>query len=170
MHHIPAATRLANNARTIRGLFEGCDDEQLHWRPADTSWNLLEVINHLADEELLDFRTRLDLTLHAPGTAWPLIDPPSWITERHYAEHDPIKSLQRFLQEREHSIAWLKHLDAPDWTLAYEHPVIGTMTAYDVLTSWLAHDLIHIRQMLRLQYGWLKHSNPDARTDYAGNW
>jgi len=170
MHHINAATRLAHNARSIRGLFEGCEEEQLRWRPSENSWSMLEVINHLADEEHLDFRTRLDLTLFAPDQAWPPIDPPAWVTAREYNKQDAMESLQRFLAEREQSIAWLRHVEAPVWSNAYNHPVLGSMTALDVLTSWLAHDLLHIRQMLQLHFSWLARSNPDARTDYAGNW
>lgn len=163
-----AAMRMANNTRSIRFLVEGCEDLQLRWKPDARSWSLLEVLNHLSDEDAMDFRMRLDLTLHQPGVEWPQIDPPSWVTERRYNMLDTQDSLARYLQEREHSIAWLKHLQDPQWSNTYEHPKVGAITAGDLLTSWIAHDLLHIRQMTRLHFQWLQRSG--SRTDYAGEW
>ncbi len=170
MKRTDITTRLAHNARAIRALIEGCTDAQLRWKPDAAIWSMLEVLCHLADEEELDFRSRLDVTLHHPGTAWSAIDPPSWVSERAYNEQDLVESLQRFLSQREQSIAWLLHLASPDWDAAYEHPKIGRMSARDIVTSWQAHDLLHLRQLTRLHFLWLQRQSPDARTDYAGNW
>jgi hypothetical protein len=164
------ASRFAHNARAIRAMIEGCGDAQLRWKPDAAIWSMLEVLCHLADEEELDFRVRLDYTLHLPGQQWPTIDPPEWVIERAYNEQDPAESLQRFLSQREQNIAWLRHLEHPDWDAAYEHPAIGRMTARDIITSWQAHDLLHLRQLARLHFLWLERQSPDARTDYAGRW
>ena len=170
MHLPPVLTRFAHDARAIRGMIEGCEEEQLRWKPDAESWSALEVLCHLADEEEFDFRTRLEYTLFRPGVAWPGIDPPAWVTERDYNGQDPTGALQRFLAQREHSIAWLRHLHKPEWERSYEHPTIGVMTARDILVSWQAHDLLHLRQLARLHFLWLRETCPDQRTDYAGTW
>jgi len=53
---------MANQAETIRALIQDDSDEQASWRPDSDSWSVLEVINHLYDEEREDFR-HLGLTL-----------------------------------------------------------------------------------------------------------
>ena len=106
--------RLSENAQRIFVLVENIPLEQVRWKPEPDSWSILEVVNHLLDEEKLDFRMRLDITLHRTGEIWPAINPPLWVTERRYNEQDPVDSLARFLAAREESLTWLKSLTAPD--------------------------------------------------------
>ena len=61
--------RLAANVRVFEGLAGGVGAEQARWKPAPERWSILEVLNHLYDEEREDFRQRLDFTLHRPGEA-----------------------------------------------------------------------------------------------------
>jgi hypothetical protein len=60
---IAIVAQLTNQAETIRSLVQGITDEQARWKPDAKSWSLLEVINHLGDEEREDFRDHVD-----PGT------------------------------------------------------------------------------------------------------
>ncbi|MEZ4640023.1 MAG: DinB family protein [Caldilineaceae bacterium] len=46
---------LLKNAERIRCLVEGMSDQDARWKPDAESWSILEVINHLADEEEADF-------------------------------------------------------------------------------------------------------------------
>ena len=164
------AERFEHNARIFEHLVSDVSDDQARWKPAARKWSILEVVNHLADEEVLDFRTRLDLVLHKPGEPWAAIDPERWVVERRYNERELGESLARFLAEREDSIAWLAALDEPNWHNTYRHPALGELRAGDVLTSWLAHDLLHIRQITRLHYQYLAESLPGYGTAYAGAW
>ncbi|MCK5620295.1 MAG: DinB family protein [Candidatus Krumholzibacteria bacterium] len=143
--------RMAVNVDAIQSLLRGVADEQARWKPAPRKWSILEVINHLYDEERLDFRPRVDSTLHNPGKAWPLFDPKELVIERNYNERDFAQSIDEFLGERQKSLDWLGGLSSPDWSLSYEHPTIGELRAGDLLAAWLAHDLLHIRQLARLQ-------------------
>src|SRR5690606_33478745 len=126
---------------------EGVAPEQARWKPEPEAWSILEVVNHLADEEVEDFRTRIDFTLHRPGDAWPGIDPQGWPAARGYLTRELMPSLDRFLEERRHSVAWLRGLEGRDWALGYDHPRGGTIRAGDLLAAWLDHDLVHIRQI-----------------------
>jgi hypothetical protein len=162
--------RLRANAEVLAALVADVSEEQARWRPEATKWSILEVVNHLADEEVEDFRTRLDLTLHPSGRPWPAIDPQGWVTSRGYDARDLHESLQRFLAARRHSLAWLEGLAEPDWSLAYEHPEAGRITAGDLLTSWVAHDHIHIRQLNRLHREYLVSELSGHTPDYAGEW
>ena len=165
-----AVARLAASAEVLRALVDPVDAEQARWKPAPDAWSILEVVNHLADEEAEDFRARLDLLLHHPGQPWPPIDPEGWVTARDYAGRGLAASLDRFLAERRRSLDWLAGLDAPDWERAYPHPRAGPLSAGSLLASWVAHDLLHVRQLARLHHQYTAaraHPHPVA---YAGRW
>jgi hypothetical protein len=44
------------------------------------------------------------------------------------------------------------------------------LTAGDLLTSWLAHDWLHARQLVRLRFLRSRSEHEPFRTDYAGTW
>lgn len=161
--------RLAENARVLEGLVGGVDEAQARWKPASERWSILEVSGHLYDEEVEDFRQRLDYTLHRPGEAWPKIDPRGWVTERAYNERDVGESLRKFVSERERSLTWLRGLREPDWSVAQERPQ-GVLAAGDILASWVAHDLLHVRQLARLHYEYVARAAEPYRIEYAGEW
>src|SRR6185503_9610778 len=104
-----------DNARVIESLTRNVSLEQAKWKPAPNRWSILEVVNHLDDEERDDFRARVDGLLHRPGEPMPPIDPPRWAVERRYNERDLEESVQRFKEERQKSLAWLAELREPNW-------------------------------------------------------
>jgi hypothetical protein len=162
--------RLRANADVFAALVVGVGEEQARWKPEPAQWSILEVVNHLADEEHEDFRTRLDLTLHRPDAEWPRIDPQKWVSERRYNERALGESMERFLARRRESLVWLGALVAPDWDRAHQHPRFGPIRAGDLMISWVAHDHIHIRQINRLQRDFLVASLPGDSPEYAGKW
>jgi len=162
--------RLYKNLEAVQSLVRGVGEEQVRWKPVPEEWSILEVVNHLYDEEREDFRQRLDLLLHHPDRPWPDIDPEGWAVERRYNQRDLETSLNNWLEERQRSVSWLNGLSAPAWEARYEHPRAGELAAGDLLASWLAHDFLHLHQLAQLhwQYASLV-ANPYA-VDYAGAW
>jgi len=163
-------TSLRANARVLAAQVADVTDAQARWRPHPDKWSILEVVTHLADEEVEDFRTRVELTLRSPEAAWPAIDPPGWAVERRYNEGSLEEALGRFLRERATSVAFLESLSDPDWERAHPHPRWGPIRAGDLLTSWVAHDHIHVRQLNRLHREFLVASVSRYAPDYAGQW
>lgn len=171
--HVDLSTiirRLKANADVVAAQVAGVGDEQARWKPEPTKWSILEVVTHLADEEVEDFRRRVDLTLHSPEADWPPIDPEGWAVERRYNEGNLQGALYRFVTNRSESIDWLESLEDPDWDQAHRHPRFGPISAGDLLTSWVAHDSIHIRQLNRLQREFLVTSISGYSPRYAGPW
>lgn len=162
--------RLSENADTIQSLVRRVAEEQARWKPTPEEWSILEVINHLYDEERQDFRTRLELVLHHPDQPWPGIDPGAWAVERKYNQRDLKESLNNFFKERQHSLSWLAGLSSPAWETCYEHPKAGEISAGDLLASWLAHDFLHIRQLAGLHWEYISFLAKPYSTDYAGAW
>ena len=54
------------NAQRIQRLVAGIAPDQARWKPDPESWSIVEVINHLYDEERYDFRVRLEIILFHP--------------------------------------------------------------------------------------------------------
>lgn len=161
---------LEANAPTIAALMHAIPPEQARWRPTPTDWSVLEVINHLADEEREDFRLRLDAALHRPGIAVPQNDSADWPAARAYNERDPAESLARFLDERQQSLAWLRALTAPDWSLAIPRNSGGVLRGGDLLAAWAVHDVLHLRQLVELQYHFLSTQAQPFSVGFAGDW
>jgi hypothetical protein len=149
-------TRFSANAEAIERMLKDIDEDCAKWKPEPEKWSILEVVCHLVDEERLDFRARIDSTLHKPGEQWPPIDPHAWVEAHGYSGRDIREQQLLFLAERYKSIEWLNALKSPDWDAAYEHPKLGTITAGSLLGSWLAHDYLHLCQISNLYLGYLR--------------
>ncbi len=162
-------SQFRHNAERIRALVSGISNEDARLRPTPEAWSVLEVVNHLLDEEIHDFRSHLDFILNPEGKAWELIDPQGWITERNYNQRDLAQSLEQFLAERAKSIQWLESLGAVDWEISYASKW-GTMKAGDMFASWVAHDGLHMRQLVELQRFLTERAAGDFDTSYAGDW
>jgi hypothetical protein len=162
-------SQLTRNAESIRQIVDGLSDEQARWKPDLESWSILEVINHLYDEEREDFRVRLDGVLYYPDRPLPGIDPQGWVTERQYNQRELKDSVTDFLLAREESLAWLKGLDEPNWDSVYVAP-FGPITAGDIFASWVTHDLLHMRQLVELHWAYTVGQVTPFKVDYAGTW
>jgi hypothetical protein len=162
-------SQMEANARTIRVLTAGCSDQQTRWKPDAGSWSILEVVNHLLDEEHEDFRPRIDVMLHPGEDIWFPIDPEGWVTRRRYNQRDLAPSLEAFMAARHESLAWLRGLDGADWSVSYDAP-FGTIRAGDVLAAWVAHDVLHMRQLVELKWAYLVHMVEPYSVRYAGPW
>jgi DinB family protein len=162
--------RLSTNREVFEGLLKGVDVMQARWKPSPDKWSTLEVINHLYDEEREDFRARIESVLADPHRPWPPIDPQNWVVNRGYNERELDTSLQNFLSERQKSLLWLKELSTPDWDSRYAHPDGRSLSAGDLLASWLAHDFLHLRQLARLHWQYVGAVADPYQTTYGGPW
>jgi hypothetical protein len=162
--------QLEAGATTIAALTRGVTPEQASWKPSPDAWSIVEVINHLYDEEREDFRQRVYLPLLEPGQPIPSIDPEGWVVERDYNSRDLSESLANFLDERRSSIQWLRELGDERWDTHLNHPHFNDLRAVDILYSWAAHDLLHIRQLNELHYAYLRTQAGSYIIGYAGDW
>lgn len=162
-------SQLSANKSVFKSLLEGLIVEEYLWKSEPKKWCLLEIVSHLYDEEREDFRTRVKHVLETPDIAPPPFDPASLVLKRKYMGQDYSKKLNEFLEERDKSIKWLLSLSDPKWNNAYTHPKFGKMTAKMFLANWLAHDYLHIRQILNVKFEYLKKDSGETLI-YAGNW
>ncbi|MCE7993255.1 MAG: DinB family protein [Roseivirga sp.] len=139
------------------------------WKASPDTWCLLEVTCHLVDEEIDDFRTRLRTALAPQTHPFIPIDPVGWVKSRNYMGQNFESKITDWITEREKSLDWLRGLENPDWQSAFVHDQLGAMSAGKILANWLAHDYMHIRQILRIKHAYLTEvSGQDL--SYAGKW
>ena len=161
--------QLSQNKVLFHNILKDCDEKMFLWKQSPEKWCLLEIVCHLYDEERDDFRFRTQWVLEKPNETPPPFDPINWVTEHRYIEQDYAEILDKFMDERQHSIDWLKTLENPKWDNAYEHTKMGTITAEYFFNNWLAHDYLHLRQILKLKFDYLK-QRFGGNLNYAGAW
>jgi hypothetical protein len=169
LEYLHIINELDNNRHVFHALLKDIDKNMYLWKQAPDKWCLLEIICHLYDEEREDFRARVKHSLETPDLDMPSIDPQGWVISRNYIGQDYNNKLQQFVKERDESINWLHSLPEPNWESAYSHPKFGKMTAKMFLSNWLAHDYLHIRQITKLKFDYLKYLSGED-LGYAGNW
>ncbi len=158
--------QIADNKKVFESILANITEEQARWKPARDRWSILEIVNHLSDLEREDFRRSMDLILYKPGLSWPDFNEEDWVTSRRYNQKPVKQSVMTLLNEREQSIQWLKSLRSPNWDSEYT----GTkrIKGGDLLAAWLAHDFIHLNQLLKVMHEYLALSAKPYNTDYAG--
>jgi DinB superfamily len=160
---------LQDSAEIIRALVTGVTLEEARLKPDPESCSILEVVCHLYDEEREDFRPRLDIILHRPAESWAPIDPQGWVTSRNYNERNLAEALESFLAERKKSLAWLQSLSTSNWDAEFRNQS-RSIKAGDMFAAWVAHDNLHIRQLVELRRVRLVNLVEPFDVSYAGEW
>lgn len=164
-----AIDQLDKNKTIIYTLLQGASKIEYTWKQSSDKWNLLEIICHLYDEEVEDFRTRTKNVLKTPNQRPPSFNPEDWVNDRKYAEQNFYEKLLHFLLERDKSIQYLKSLKTPLPTHGYNYKAYGHVDGLFFLTNWLAHDYLHIKQIVRLKYDYAAYCG-QRDINYAGTW
>ncbi len=160
---------LAQGIETVRRLAGGLTQVEARFKPDPATWSVLEVVCHLYDEEREDFRPRLDVILHRPQEPWSPIDPAGWVTARRYNERNLAEMLDNLAAERHRSLTWLRNLSAPNWEAEYKAP-FGPLKAGDMFAAWVAHDTLHLRQLVELRRARVLKLVGPYDVGYAGEW
>ena len=160
---------LRYSTEMIRALLAGVEPEAARLKPRAKSWSILEVVCHLYDEEREDFREHLDFILYRQSEKWHAFDTESWVTERKYNEQDFAEIQAKFFVERENSFGWLSGLLNPDWEKTYTTDY-RTISAGEMFACWVAHDNLHIRQLVKLRRMRLEEMTKPYNLEYAGDW
>ena len=160
---------LRNSTEIINNLLLGISQKEAQYKPTPEAWSILEVTCHLHDIECEDFREHLDFILHRQGEEYHVIDPQAWVKDRNYNEQGFQEMRDKFFSERQKSLQWLKGLADTDWNITYTSKY-GSMTAGEMFCSWVAHDNLHIRQLVELRRARIENITKPYPIEYAGEW
>ena len=160
---------LTNSTEMIKALLTGISQEESQIKPAPESWSILEVTCHLYDVEREDFREHLDFILHRQNEEYHAIDPQDWVIARKYNQQSFDEMKEKFFEERVKSLGWLRGLSATDWNITYTSS-FGSMSAGEMFASWIAHDNLHLRQLVELRRVHIEKITQPYDIGYAGDW
>lgn len=158
--------QLDYQGEAIAALAEGLNQQEADWRPAEEEWSVRQVFAHMVREEIVDFRRHL---LDAFKDAAPGMNLKREF-EVEEGQFELAELVEMFAEAREQSLDWLAELDDPDWGLEVKMPWGGTLKAGDILISWPAHDLLHLRQLVALRFGITEAAGKPYDIRYAGEW
>ncbi len=160
---------MVNSTEIIRALTANISQEDAQVKPSPEAWSILEVVCHLYDEEREDFREHLDFILHRQSEEWHRIDPQGWVASRKYNEQNFIEMQIKFFEERRKSLDWLIDLADADWEITYTSEY-GSVPAGEMFAAWVAHDNLHIRQLVELKRFQIERMTKPYLIEYAGEW
>src|SRR5688572_7721940 len=160
---------LLNSTKMIVALLADISQDEAQIKPNPESWSILEVVCHLYDEEREDFREHLDFILHRQNEEWHQIDPQAWVTERNYNEQNFAEIQEKFFVERQKSLDWLMEMSNANWETVYTSQY-GSTTAGEMFACWVAHDNLHVRQLVELRRVKIENITKPYNLEYAGDW
>jgi hypothetical protein len=98
-----------------------------------------------------------------------VIDPQSWIKERKYNEQNFVEMQEKFFAERKQSLAWLMGISDSNWETTYTSQY-GSASAGEMFSCWIAHDNLHLRQLVELRRMRVENIAKPYNLEYAGDW
>jgi hypothetical protein len=151
---------LSSTPAAFRALLSSAPDGALAFREAPTAWTPREVMCHVAEAEVTDWRPRVEIIVSdSADKRFTPFDREGGA--RRYAGWSVTALLDELERLRRDNLTYLSGLDLDDLALASTgiHPEFGAVTLAQLLACWAAHDLAHVNQISRAL---LKHVGPDV--------
>ena len=142
---------LERTPAVLDSLLSGLTDDWLMNNEGPETFSPYDVIGHLIHGEKTDWTARLKIILEY-GNAKTF---DRWDRVAMY-EESKSKTIQELLDElaavRKENMSWFRslHLTEADLDRKGMHPVLGDVTARNLLATWVVHDLTHIAQITRV--------------------
>lgn len=117
----------------------------------EQTFSAFDVVGHLIHAERVDWMVRLRLILEF-GEEHPFERFDRFAQARESEGKSLAQLLDEFAVVRAENLAALRALDLQPEQLEKRgrHPVLGTVTASQLLATWAAHDLTHLHQISRV--------------------
>ena len=134
----------------LESMLLGLSEEWIYGNEEGESWSPYDIVGHLVHGEKTDWIVRAELILEEESKEFPPFD--------RFAQFEESgdKSLSQLLDEfrdlRSQSLKTLEQrgLTEEDLEKTGIHPDLGEVTLTQLIATWTAHDLSHIRQIARV--------------------
>jgi hypothetical protein len=137
---------------TLAQLLSGVSDDILHRRPAPGKWSIVEIIAHLAEDELSSSWRYRQMIEH-DGVALLGFDQELWSRLGDYSSWTARDALDMFRLLRLANVTLLSRLTAAEWERSGVHSERGSMTVRSLAAHMTGHDRNHIEQIKRILAG-----------------
>jgi uncharacterized damage-inducible protein DinB len=156
-HLQEALDLLRRTPATLDTLLRGTSASWHTGNEGPETWSVVDVLGHLIHGEETDWVPRARIILERG-------EDPAFETFDRFAQFDRFagwsldRLLDRFAELRRANLATVEAWQLTDSQLALpgRHPELGAVTLRQLLATWVAHDLTHISQIVRVlakQYG-----------------
>ncbi|MFI8684670.1 DinB family protein [Rossellomorea sp. NPDC077527] len=138
---------------TLETFLTGLSKGWLECHEGDGTWNAVQVVDHLIEGEKQNWIPRLKMILQeGESMVFPVFDRHSHL-EGGASSRSLDEKLKEFTALRTENIKKLNellalHENAFDRTGL--HPAFGKVTARELISTWVVHDLTHLSQVVRV--------------------
>ncbi len=134
----------------LRKEIAGVDDQTLRRPEKPGKWSVLQVIQHLADSELV-FGYRLRMVLAHPTPEIQGYDQDLWANELKYNEMELEDALEQLRVIRAINLKLLRSLSEDQFERVGLHSERGPESVRKMMKMIAGHDLLHLRQIKRIK-------------------
>jgi hypothetical protein len=142
---------LERTPRVLRELLAGLPDEWVRATEGPGTWSPFDVVGHLIHGERTDWLARVEIIVHeGEAREFPPFDRVAMFEASRGRTLDQL--LQTFAELRAANLERLRALGLREDDLGRRgrHPEFGAVTLEQHLATWVAHDLSHIGQIVRV--------------------
>ena len=141
---------LAELPADVESIVAGLSDAQLRQPEAPGKWSLVEVVQHLADSELVwGWRLRMVLAHDRPALTG--YDQDAWAQRLRYAEAPLADALDQLRVLRRVHLRIVGALSPAERARVGVHSERGDESVDHMLKLYAGHDLVHRRQLRRIR-------------------
>lgn len=142
-------TVLRATAERLRDAVAGPPEDVLRRPEKPGKWSAVEVVQHLADSELVwSYRLRLVAAEDRPTLTG--YDQDAWATGLRYRDASPVDALQQFALLRRLNLSLLDGLPPGGLGRVGVHAERGEESLAHMIRLYAGHDLVHLRQLERV--------------------
>jgi hypothetical protein len=141
---------LADTPDALRMVTKGIGRHKLATPEAPGKWSLVQVVQHLADSEIVGaFRFRMVLAHDRPPI--PGYDQDLWANRLKYSEADLDNALDQFTSARRANVRLFQSTTPAERERFGVHSERGEESIAKMMRMYAGHDLVHLRQMARIK-------------------
>ncbi len=128
----------------------GVRDEMLRLPERPGKWSILQVLQHLADTDMVaGFRMRMILAHDSPEIQG--YDQDAWASRLKYNEVDTAEALEQLRVLRRINLNLLRSLDEQQFERAGVHSERGVESIRKMVQMTAGHDILHLNQIRRIK-------------------
>jgi hypothetical protein len=134
----------------LRGLLSGLPPEWVHGNYGPDTFSPFDVVGHLIHAEKTDWIPRLRRILENGESV--AFDPFDRFAQYQASQGRRIEELlAEFTRLRSVNVSKIRalHLGEDKLPLRGKHPELGTVTARQLLATWIVHDMNHLKQIAK---------------------
>ncbi|QWC23454.1 DinB family protein [Bacillus haikouensis] len=143
---------LERTPKTLEGLLSGLSAGWLESDEGEGTWNADGVVGHLIEGEKYNWIPRMKMILHeGESKVFPVFD--RFSHESGKPEKGLEEKLAEFASLRSANVAELRRMIAAEGhslDATGLHPAFGKVSARELISTWVVHDMTHISQIVRV--------------------